>query len=403
MINKILLITCTLIGSTLYAQNLKTSVLVVGASPSGMAAAIQSAKSGVKTVLIDAGNFESLTLSVQDKTIKAGIYADFVKRVDSLQKRPFTANQLLTPAFTASVFKGWADTVKNLTILSKSTIKKLKKSGKGWQIDLQNREIKADVLVDASSNDALTRMVGLIAKRTGTTISSSKLYDNNLYRTSVAIVKSESVAFKGFTLADFIVPEIENLVLVKPNQDVSGLQSGQAAGTIAAYCAFFKTSTKNIDVRKTQSELLTFKARLIHFDDIAEADSSMIAFQHIGVTGILKGKMEGNKFLFLPEATVSTEELKKPFREYYSRSQIWFLDNQSPKLTIKGALSLIKFTASRGEELNTQVQKAWKSSLRLPGNFDLDKTITRREFAILLDTYLQPFSVGVDLSGYVKN
>ena len=32
---------------------------------------------------------------------------------------------------------------------------------------------------------------------------------------------------------------------------------GQGVGTLAAYCAFFKTTTKKLDVRKVQDELLT--------------------------------------------------------------------------------------------------------------------------------------------------
>lgn len=402
MIKAITLFLGLIIGFQSFGQNLKTSVLVVGATPAGMAAAIQSAKSGVKTILIDAGNFESLTLSSSDRAVKAGIYADFIKHVDSLQKYPAKDNQSLSATFTASVFKGWADTIKNLTLVQKSSLRKIKKSGKGWQVDLVGREIKAEILVDGSLNNALVKMLSVPDKK-ALPIKSANIntLSSNGYRTSLAIVKNDN-SFSAVPLSDFIIPEIENLILTNPGTGQSSLQTGQAAGTIAAYCAFFKTSTKNLDVRKIQSELLTFRAQLIHFHDLAATDSSMIALQHLGVTGILKGKAVGKEFLFSPNLTVSTDDIKQPIREYYSRSQIWFLDNKADKITLENALSLIKFAGSKGEELNKQVLKGWKSPLRLTGEFDLKKTLTRKELAILLDTYLQPFSVAIDLSGNVK-
>ena len=190
--------------------------------------------------------------------------------------------------------------------------------------------------------------------------------------------------------------------MIAPENILSTLITGQAAGAIAAYCAFFKTITEKLNVRVIQTELLTYNSRILKFDDIDDSDSSMIIFQHIGVTGILKAKEENGKLFFMPEASVSTEELKQPFRELYSRSQIWFLDNKAEKLTLEDALSLIKFVGSRGGELNKEAEKAWKSSLKLKGNFDLKKLITRRELAVLFDVYLKPYTVAVDLEGNIK-
>ncbi|MBC7912958.1 MAG: FAD-dependent oxidoreductase [Pyrinomonadaceae bacterium] len=403
MIKRIVLFICILFGFKSYAQNIKTAVLVVGAGPAGMAAAIQSAKSGVKTLLIDASNFNTLTLSKSDRSTNAGIYADFLKRAESFQKVPVKNDTVFSSAVTGSIFKGWADTVKNLTLLGNTSIKKIKRSGKGWQIDLPGREIKAEVLVDASANAIIAAMIAVLPKKNQViNPSSTDLYSTSLYRTSLGILENGEDSYKTLALQNFIVPEIENLVLINPAGEASGLQSGQAAGTIAAFCAFFKTTTKKLDTRKIQSELFTFKAKLIGFDDISDGDSSSLAIQHIALTGILKGKSEDNKLLFLPDNTVSTDDLKQPLREYYSRSQIWFLDNKADKITLEQALSLIKFIGSRGEELNKQVQKAWKSPLKLTGEYDLKKVLSRKELAILLDIYLQPFGVGVDLDGNVK-
>jgi hypothetical protein len=385
-----------------FAQNIKTDVVVVGANPGAYAAAIQSAKSGVKTLLIDPGKFDAITLSPADRVIKAGIYANFSKLIDTLQKAPLRDNQTLSPAFTARVFKAWSDTIKNLTILPAASITKIKKAGKGWEIDLAGREIKADIIVDATPNLMAAKMLGFVAKKSSF-VKASNIYTDKKYRTSIAVTPDANRFFKPVYLSSFVIPEIENLVVASPADEPSTLLTGQASGAIAAYCAFFKTTTQKLNVRAIQTELLTYNSRFLKFDDIADSDSSIIAFQHIGVTGILKAKDQSGKLLFMPDSSVSTEELKQPLRELYSRSQIWFLDNKADKLTLEDALSLIKFVGSRGEELNKEAEKAWKSSLKLKGNFDLKKIISRRELAVLFDVYLQPYTVSVDLDGKIKS
>ena len=382
-------------------QTIKTDVVVVGANASGYAAAIQSAKSGVKTFLIDAGKFNAIILTPADRSIKAGTYAEFAKHVDTLQKTPLLESHTLSSEFTARVFKAWSDTVKNLTVLPAATITKIEKDGKGWEIDLVGREIKADVIVDATPGFTVAKMIGFAPKKSSAA-TGSNIYADKKYRTSIAVAPDENRAFRPIPLSSLIVPGIENIVLIAPENISSTLITGQAAGAIAAYCAFFKTTTEKLNVRVIQTELLTYNSRILKFDDIDDSDSSMIVFQHIGVTGILKAKEENGKLFFMPEASVSTEELKQPFRELYSRSQIWFLDNKAEKLTLEDALSLIKFVGSRGGELNKEAEKAWKSSLKLKGNFDLKKLINRRELAVLFDAYLKPYTVAVDLEGNIK-
>jgi hypothetical protein len=391
---------CLLLSTFGYAQNIKTDVLVVGDSPSAYAAAIQAAKSGVKTVLAG-GKLSAISLSQADRSLKAGFYLGFIQRVDSLQKFPLTDKQSLSPDFTAQVFRGWSDTIKNLTVLPNLTLNEIEKWGKGWEVDFVGREIKAEVVVDATSNNAVAKMAGAAI---GAKVSDSKspaLYADKKYRTSVAIAKTAEGIFKPVHFSSFLLAGAENIVLASPPGETPAMVLGQAAGAIAAYSAFFKTSTKNSKVRVIQSELLAYKSRLFHFEDVAESDSSMIAIQQIAGTGILKAKEERNKLYFMPDSSVSTEELKQPFREYYSRSQIWFLDHKADRMTLSDALDLIKFVGSRGDELNREVERAWSSSLRIKGKFDLTKPITRREFAILLNTYLQPFSLSIDFEGNV--
>jgi hypothetical protein len=124
-----------------------------------------------------------------------------------------------------------------------------------------------------------------------------------------------------------------------------------------------------------------------------------MAIQHIATTGILKSKSQNDKLYFHPDSSFFLQELRLPLKEYYSRSQIWFAEKQDAKLTLDDAISLIKFVGLRGQELNKEIEKAWKSSFKFKSDFDLKKTITKREFAVLVDTYLKPFNVKVDHTG----
>ncbi|WP_374165972.1 FAD-dependent oxidoreductase [Arcticibacter sp. MXS-1] len=380
-------------------QTVKTDVLVVGATPAGLAAAIQSAHSGVKTLLIDNGNFEELRLSAEEAKVRSGIYAQFIRRVEIAQKFAYNDNQKLSPAFVASIFKAWADTVKNLTISAKTNVNNIRKDGKIWSAELSGkRTVKADVVVDASENEYVSAMA---AVKRASGLPDSIPYHTKKYRTGIALIPSGQVFPATLPLVN-LTGDPENFLFSSASGAVAGTATGQAAGAAAAYCAFFKTTSKKLNVRVIQSELLSFGAHLLAFDDIARKDSNAAAIQSIALTGILKGKMVGGKLLFLPDSSVSTAEIVSPVKEYFTRSQIWFLDNSAERLTLKGVLNLIKFVASRGEELNREVEKGWTSSLKLPGKFDAQRVATRREFAVLFNAYVKPFSVAVDLDGNLK-
>ena len=378
----------------------KVGVAVFGATPGGLAAAIQSAHSGVETILIDNENLDAVHLTSADKTYKIGIYAQFLQRVDSLQKNlNYKNNESLTPAYTAVVFKGWTDTIKNLTVLRKSTIKEIKKDGKSWEIEFTNgNEIKANVVVDATIGSLVSQKASVSASKLQP---KQGIYSDKLYRTSVALVGPANVLSAHYLPISYLLAgNAENFLILGGNVP-STLVTGQGAGASAAYCAFFKTDTKDISVRKTQAELVTFKSQFIRFDDIDVLDSNAVSIQKVAVTGIIKGKEKGDQLLFIPDSTISTEEIRKPFREYYSRSQIWFLDNKADQLSLAQTLSLIKFVGSRAGELDKEVKNAWKTSLKLKGEFDLKRIVNRREFAVLVDTYLQPYIVAVDMQGNV--
>jgi len=397
----ILLITCI----TLQAQTIKTGVLVIGNTPAAVAASIQSARSGAKTMYLTQSLSVSAIFSTEDlsfiKSIKNHYSLKERKRSktkDSIIAIPVMLNQ------ASNLIKGISDTVNNLTINNNNVVDEIKKDGKSWEIRLKGgQKIKADVVVDASDNLSIATMLGIDAKKTmvitGNTINP---FENKLYRSSVALGYQETGSVFTIPLGALIPQAVENLIII-PKQSgkirVSRMSAGQAGGTIAAYCAFFKTSTKTINVRVVQGELLAFDALLMPFADIELKDPNFLAFQRLGLSGLLKSSFSNGKIQFDTAGLVRAEDLRGSMKEFYTRSQLWFADNKKDTLTINDAISLFKYVANRGNELNKEIEEGWKVSFKLNNIFDPKKNINRKEFGILADKYLQPYNIRVDLSG----
>ncbi len=397
----ILLITCI----TLQAQTIKTGVLVIGNTPAAVAASIQSARSGAKTMYLTQSLSVSAIFSTEDlsfiKSIKNHYSLKERKRSktkDSIIAIPVMLNQ------ASNLIKGISDTVNNLTINNNNVVNEIKKDGKSWEIRLKGgQKIKADVVVDASDNLSIATMLGIDAKKTmvitGNTINP---FENKLYRSSVALGYQETGSVFTIPLGALIPQAVENLIII-PKQSgkirVSKMSAGQAGGTISAYCAFFKTSTKTINVRVVQGELLAFDALLMPFADIELKDPNFLAFQRLGLSGLLKSSFSNGKIQFDTAGLVRAEDLRGSMKEFYTRSQLWFADNKKDTLTINDAISLFKYIANRGNELEKEIEEGWKVSFKLNNIFDPKRNINRKEFGILADKYLQPYNIRVDLSG----
>lgn len=216
---------------------------------------------------------------------------------------------------------------------------------------------------------------------------------------------------KGFD--NFLVSEkalsVTHLVNASTMYPSMQMTIGQGIGAIAAYCAFFKTTTKNLRIRRIQNEILDYGGFLMPFIDVKKSSPQFIAIQKIGVTGLLKGvqKANGNnaQVYFLPDSIVKTAEIKPVLNEIYTRSFLWFNKNKPAELfTIGNMLSFIgEMNLRDAKAFRLEIQNGWKSKLKLNTAFDLDRPITRREFAQLADVYLKPFDRSVDLTGKLIN
>lgn len=424
-----LLILLILFSLTLFAQKRADIQLVVyGQGDAAFGAAVQSANSGVQTLWVNPDqSFESsLTQGIEIKKVTSyenldgGLWGEFLKSTinasrytDSVFNR---AKRHLNPRVASNSFEKIIDSVNNLTVLYGTTIDEVKRTRKDWKLGLNNgSDYKVFAVVDATENAALLQLVDseekISDRSTIQRMPTKDIYASTAFKTSLMIDEHQNIE-SIVPAAMLIRPYAKNLFAVfDPNnmetqsnpsvQDVPRrILLGQVLGATAGYCAFFEIDYDKINIRTLQGELLAFKAQLIPFHDIAFEDVHNTSIQHIGLSGILKGRTgESGKFIFDPDGYVSTEEIEFVMRNIYTRSQIWFNRHSIEKLTVGETIDLIKFIALKGDEVNRAVQNGWHSRFNFESNFNGNNPITRRQFAVLVDTYLQPFSVKVDKKG----
>ncbi|MDP9046890.1 MAG: FAD-dependent oxidoreductase [Bacteroidota bacterium] len=436
MIKKLFVIILIPICSFTYAQTIKTDVLVIGGNTIGIACAVQCARSKVKTVLVEARSIladnlppgDSYTIN-SNKSIPSGTWGEFRARIRDFYKGKAgydtTYNGSLKFERTAAqyILKKVTDTVKNLTIYLNSSFAAIKKDGDRWEVTVsQNKKtivFKARVIVDATETGGVAAKVNAKFKA-GIDINQA---GPNGYRTAIAAGDNFPVQVSlpnnyppppawYICLKSVVLKDAENILVtqVMPTEKTAELlpvqfQLGQGIGTIAAYCAFFKTTTKNLKVRVIQGELLDYKGYILPFTDISPRDPSWRAVQQVCATGLLKGVRSNAQFKFEPDAWVLTAEVKPVLTEIYTRAFLWFAkEKPGEKFTLGNLLSFISdYTLTDPQTLHITMQKAWKTQYKFAGDFDLARPVTRREFAVLTNKFLNPFARTVDLEGRLVN
>src|SRR6185503_8868139 len=411
--------------SFIYAQTIKTDVLVIGGSPSGEAAAIQSARSKVKTVLVEPhagpGLPGGMSVIYPNNDLPWGIWGELSERIRKFYKgKPGFDNKEGGPlkfesTVAASSLKQIADTMKGLSTYPNSLFTSIKKDGDRWEVRISQNEkiitIKAHVVVDATERGEVAKKLNAaIDGRPGNISEQSE--PSKIYRTSIAALNNTSfiplraILLKGadnVLVTEKILPAERDIQLL-PLQ----LELGQGVGATAAYCVFFKTTTKNLKVRVIQGEILDFRGRLIPFADIAQNDADWRAIQQVAATGMLKGSEAGDKnpqLFFRPDSLVSTAEIKPVLTEIYTRAFLWFnREKPAERFTVGNMLSLISYyTLTEPQVLKSNIHKAWKNQYKFNLDFNPGRPITRREFAVLTNKFLNPFARTVDLDGRLIN
>lgn len=380
------------------AQTIKTGVLVIGNGSNAMGAAFQSAMSGAKTMLLL--QEPDFNLADLDKNLASGLERTFLNKIRKAKGIKDSTVSVYVDATSANAtLKSWGDSVKNLTLTRNIKWSRIKRSGNNWNVLLADgRTIKAEVLVNADHTGNLNTALGLkeVPKQWR-----ALSYADNLYRLNVASGYADGVATGNvFRLYSLLLPDQENLVVLHAGQQ--SIAAGQAAGATAAYAAFFKTKTSLASLKVIQRELVDHKLSLMPFADIGPADSNWKAIQLLGLSGFLKADVKGGVAQFLPDQRVSTAEVKEPVKSFYYKAQIWFDDYQAAEMSIAAVLNLVCFVGNKSPETTREeIKKKWKNAYHFKTDFDPDRIATRREFAVLVNEYLNPFAVNIDKAGRV--
>lgn len=265
-------------------------------------------------------------------------------------------------------------------------------------------------------------------------------YANKLYRTSIAVgdaafgqhyddpkaPKTNYPPLPAYTipLGSIVSKDVVNLIITEKAMSTTHLTNastfypsvqmtvGQAAGATAAYCVFFDKTTKAFDqntVRTIQGEILDYKGILYPFADIGPSDKYFRSVEQVVGTGMLKQVHQLNgksmQVLFKPDSSVSTADIEPILREMYTRAFIWFSKNKpAESFSVADMLSYISdYTLTEPKTLQLNLQKQWQDTYKFKQAFDLKRPITRYEFAVLANKYLNPFSTHVDITGKVVN
>ncbi|MBB5396956.1 FAD-dependent oxidoreductase [Mucilaginibacter sp. AK015] len=179
MYKKLLLLLLFFKCFTGFAETIRTDVLVVGGGASGVAAAIQSARSKIKTMLIEPGPWlggsmtsGGMCILEGNRTLASGIYAEFKNHVREFYKPRLgydtTTNAPLVfePYTGAAILKRITDTVKNLTVKMNTPFTAVKKDGTGWEITIMQSgkavTIKAKLVVDATELGDVAAAAGVL-------------------------------------------------------------------------------------------------------------------------------------------------------------------------------------------------------------------------------------------------
>ena len=381
----------------LQAQTLRPDVLIIGNSNAAVAAAIQSAQSNAKTIiLLQSGGFDIEPIA---KDLHSGVQATFLKKIRSFQKLSDSLAEVIFDKQTANtVLTKWTDSIKNLTVIKNTLWIKADRSGKGWVFKLSDgKTIRPEIFVniaDQKLNAALKIEPMLISPW-------SKVdYQNPIYKTAVAAGKfTDGHRNTTFSLYQLLLPNQENLVYVN---DATSMLLGQSAGAVAAYAGFFDSKTSESNLKRIQGELVSFGTNLMPFTDVSLAHPNWKAIQMVGLTGMLKAKGENGELLFNPNQLVTIDEIRQPMKDHFYKAQIWSEDYNDDVFTVKATLDMIVYLGNKAKESTyKEVEKKWNTSYKFSSAFSLAKPIKREEFATLIQDYMPPFNVNIDNNGKV--
>ena len=209
------------------------------------------------------------------------------------------------------------------------------------------------------------------------------------------------------TTKNLIVAEksisVTNLVNGSTRLQPVVLELGQAAGALAALAVKSHKDVSEVPVRAVQNEILEAGAYLLPYLDRTNTDPHFKAMQRIGATGILRGRGDHgnweNQTWFDADTTVSRATLALGLNSVYPD----FATSTDSSLVNLGSLSEIMcgLAKSDAKTMSQQIKDQW-APLGL-ADYDEARPLTRMECAVLIDHFLNPFAIPIDINGEVMH
>lgn len=390
---KALFVFAMLLPGVIQAQTTRADVVILGNGDAAYSSALQVSRSGVSVVLL------TQRPAVDLSDIKTNKSAEIAKIYEQVRQKEidfaaYTRKVLTAPKKKKGV-REKVDSIKLFKVITDTVLAELKLAGNRWEAKLaKDISLKCKVLIIAEEDKKLLSKLSIVDLKPADL--SALNYTENSYRTTIAGVTGTA---NFLSLYHLLNTDHENLLYIgRGNAEI-----GQAAGATAAYAAFFKTKTSLSSLKRIQGELLNYKLPLMPFNDVKIIDSNWLAIQKVGVTGILKAEIKGQKVLFNPDRAVAYEEIKQPIKDYYYKAQIWFDDHQDVPINLENTISLVTYVGNKAEDATkAELKKKWNTNYRFSSKYDLKRVLTRREFSVIINEYLKPFDdVNVDRTGRV--
>jgi len=390
---KALFVFAMLLPGVIQAQTTRADVVILGNGDAAYSSALQVSRSGVSVVLLT----QRPAVDLSDmKTNKSAEIAKIYEQVrqKEIDFAAYNRKKTTAPKKKKGV-REKVDSIKLFKVITDTVLADLKWVGNGWEAKLtKDISLKCKVLIIAEEDKKQLSKLSIVDLKPADL--SALNYTENSYRTTIAGVTGTA---NFLSLYHLLIPDQENLLYIGRGST----EIGQAAGATAAYAAFFKTKTSLSNLKRIQGELLSYKLPLMPFNDVKIIDSNWLAIQKVGLTGILKAEIKGQKVLFNPDRAVTYEEIKQPIKDYYYKAQIWFDDHQDVPVNLENTISLVAYVGNKAvDATKAELQKKWNTNYRFSSKYDLKKVLTRREFSVIINEYLKPFDdVNVDRIGRV--